>query len=274
MIRIAPALVALALVAGCAAPVARPFAPPPEMATRAMVADVPLIKQADFYCGPASLAMTMQWAGRDISQTDIASRSFTPGAAGTFQADMLGAIRRQGMMGVELSSLEDLLAEVAAGHPVIVFQNLGLNWAPRWHYGVVVGYDLAKDAVVLNSGQYDRMVMPLRLFRRTWARGGDWAVVVLPADRLPAMADQWAIAEAAAGLERAGQAATAATAYRSGQARWPGNWIWPYGLGNALYAQGDLTGARTALRRAVALAPDAPEPRNNLAHVEEELAGS
>ena len=29
---------------------------------------------------------------------------------------------------------------------LLVLQNLGLSWLPRWHYAVVVGYDLAEVA--------------------------------------------------------------------------------------------------------------------------------
>ena len=48
--------------------------------------------------------------------------------------------------------LADLLQEVAAGHPVIVLQNLGLEWIPVWHYSVVIGYDLSRGQLVLRSG--------------------------------------------------------------------------------------------------------------------------
>src|SRR2546422_3737218 len=46
---------------------------------------------------------------------------------------------RSGQLAVPVTTLSDLLAEVAAGHPVLVFQNLGLHWIPRWHFAVAVG---------------------------------------------------------------------------------------------------------------------------------------
>ena len=250
-----------------------PTATFPGAATRAHVEGVPRIQQDAFFCGPTAIAMVMQWAGSDIQQDQIAELAFSPRAKGTYQADMIGSSRRLGQLAVEISTFDQLLTEVAAGHPVIVFQNLGLGIAPVWHYGVVTGYDLERDAVYLNSGQEDQMVLPFDLFQRTWQRGGNWALVVLPPDELPDSVAETRVLSAAAALERVGQLPAAETLYLTGAARWPDSWLWQFGLGNALYAQGDLRSARAALRRARAIAPDVPEIRSNLAHVEAELGG-
>ncbi len=235
---------------------------------------MPLIRQADFFCGPTALAMVMQWSGHDVTPETLAAQSFTPGARGTFQSDMLGTARRQGHLATPVKGLNGLLTEVAAGNPVIVFQNLGLRIAPLWHYAVTTAYDLDRQTVTLHSGQHDRMVMSQADFLQSW-RGGDfWALTVLPPDRLPASADRLAILDAAAALERVGRPSDAVHTYRAGADRWPTDWLWPFGLGNALYASGDLNGAARAFGRAVALAPDAPEPRNNLNEVLKELRGN
>lgn len=264
-------LLALCWLAGCAAP----FDPDARLAvdvpTRAQVDGVPLIQQADFYCGPTSIAMVMQWAGSDVSQQDVAALAFNSGAGGTYLADMIGSSRRLGQLAVEISDFDQLLAEVSAGHPVIVFQNLGLGVLPVWHYGVVTGYDFARDEVYLNSGQLDQMVMPFAVFERTWRRGDYWGLIVLPPDQLPATAAETDVLSAAAALEQVKRFQEAETLYETGAANWPNNWLWQFGLGNARYAQGDLRGAQRALRRARRLGPDIPEVRVNLAQIESEL---
>ncbi|MEO0702752.1 MAG: PA2778 family cysteine peptidase [Pseudomonadota bacterium] len=259
------------MLAGCAAPIdPASWASPGDVPARAAVADVPLIVQDDFYCGPASLAMVYQWAGQEVTQAEVAQQSFTPGARGTYLADMIGNARRRGQLAVTLSSPEDLLAELAAGHPVIVFQNLGVRWLPRWHYGVAVAYDTAAGRIVLHSGESERMVMPLDLFERTWARADYWALVVLPPGEMPALDDEIDLLQAGSALERAGQAAAAAAHYRAGAARYPDNWLWQFGLGNATFAEGDTDGARRAWEAALQIDPEAEEPRENLRR----LAGS
>ena len=241
-----------------------------DVPTRAQI-DVPLIQQAAFFCGPTSIAMVMQWAGSDITQDDVAKLAFSPGAGGTYLADMIGSSRRLGQLAVQIGTLDQLLVEIDASHPVIVFQNLGLGIAPVWHYGVVTGYDFDRDEVYLNSGQLDQMVMPFATFERTWRRGGFWGLVVLPPDQLPASVRQTDILSAAAALERVNQFKAAETLYETGAARWPNNWLWQFGLGNARYSQGNLRGARQALRQARTIDPTIPEIRTNLAQVESEM---
>nr|WP_170576317.1 PA2778 family cysteine peptidase [Ruegeria atlantica] len=242
--------------------------------SRATVSGVPLIQQNEFYCGPASLAMVFQWSGLDVTQSEVATQSFTPGAEGTYLADMIGAARRQELLAVRLSTLEELLDEVAVGHPVIIFQNLGFKWAPRWHYAVVVGYDLDLQEIFLHSGQHERMTMDLQLFMRTWKRGEFWALTVLPPNRLPTTDNQWAILRAAAGLEQLGHTQAASKVYINGGTRWPDNWIWAYGLGNTRYQQGDLEAAKRAFERAKKIDPSPQEIHHNLRQVNAEIANA
>ena len=67
-------------------------------------------------------------------------------ASGTLQTEMLAAARRYGALAVPLQpQLDALLRRSRAGHPVVVLQNLGLELVgPRWHYAVLVGYDVAE----------------------------------------------------------------------------------------------------------------------------------
>ena len=83
--------------------------------------------------------------------------------------------------------LAALLRAVAAGHPVVVRQTLSLAIAPRWHYAVVVGYDLAARELVLRSGTTERELLSLSTFEHTWERSGHWAFVALAPGELPAM---------------------------------------------------------------------------------------
>jgi tetratricopeptide (TPR) repeat protein len=268
VVRAASAFALLALAA-CATPpqTDRLLADPGGLPRTAEVADVPFYPQEAYYCGPAALAMTLTWSGLPVTQDEIAPQVYTPGREGTLQTDVLAAARRNGRLAVPVGAMRDLLAELAAGHPVLVFQNLGLDWYPQWHYAVAIGYDLNRGDLVLHSGTERRYVTPLSTFERTWARGGYWALVVLPPGELPATADEATVLRAATGLEQAGRPEDAAVAYAAIAERWPdglGAWI---GLGNAAYAAGDLERAEAAFRTAAERHPDAAAAWNNLAHV-------
>ncbi len=108
------------------------------------ISNVPFIEQSEGHCGPASLAMALQWSGLDVSAQEIASQVYTPGMKGSLQNDLIGAARRHGRLAIPIQGLPDLLKELRAGHPVIVFENLALSWLPQWHYAVVFGYDPAE----------------------------------------------------------------------------------------------------------------------------------
>lgn len=236
---------------------------------RADVAGVPFYPQQAFYCGPASLAMALTWSGVPIGQAALAPAVFTPGKTGSLRTDMVAAARRHGRLAVPVTDLRGLLAELAAGRPVIVFQNLAFDWYPQWHFAVAVAYDLdaadGRGQLVLHSGTMERHLVALNTFERTWRRGGYWGLLVLPPGEMPVDADSATLIEAAIGLERAGQYRAAADAYAAIRQRWPSSAEAALGHGNALYSLGDFAPAAAAFRSATVRKPDDPIPWNNLA---------
>ncbi len=281
------ALALALLLAGCATPQARrltqespPSSASADAAARGSLADlpvsalierVPFFAQADYQCGPAALAMVAQYAGSQVLPDDLVSQVFVPGRRGAFQAEMLAATRRQGLLAYPLRpELEDLMREVAAGHPVLVFQNLSLQAFPLWHYAVVVGYDRAKKRIVLHSGLNERLDMSLFTFEHTWRRGGYWSMVALPPAQLAATASAERVSAAAAGLERVNPAA-AEKAYGAALARWPAAREALLGWGNVAYAQGQKEEAALRFLQATQMHPDFADAWNNLAQVRLEL---
>lgn len=262
-----PVLVAAALAA-CASPAGLDLGGlPPGVPERVEIAAVPFVPQDELYCGPAALATVLTWSGAAVSQAELAPALFTPGRAGTLQQDMLGAARRHGRLSVPVADFAGLLAELSAGHPVLVLQNLGLALVPQWHYAVAIGYDRAAGELVLRSGLEARRRVPFATFERTWARADHWAMVILPPDRLPATGAEDELLQAAAGLERIGQRGAAATAYQTALERWPDSLGAMIGLANARYGSGEIAGAEHALRHATRAHPDSAAAWNNLAHV-------
>lgn len=227
---------------------------------------VPYYAQDTNQCGPATLAMAMGAAGTTIDPKDLEQQVYLPDKAGSLQVEMLAATRRHGLIGYAIDpQLEVLLGEVAAGRPVIVLENLAFNWYPKWHYAVVIGYDLDSGDIILRSGAERRQVLPLTTFEHLWARSQYWGMLVLPPDQLPRAADENRYVAAAVALEGARQPAAANAAYRAAVRRWPRNLAALMGLGNTAYALGDLKGAEQAFRAATRYHPDAAVAFNNLA---------
>ena len=147
---------------------------------------VPFFPQTAYQCGPAALATVLTSAGAAVTPDALVPQVYIPERQGSLQFELLAASRRHGFIPYVLEPrLDDVLNEVATGTPVLVLQNLGLSWYPKWHYAVVVGFDLSAGQIILRSGREARHIVSLRVFERTWKRGGFWAMVSLPPDRLP-----------------------------------------------------------------------------------------
>ncbi len=256
-----------ALLAGCAGQSVRWPQPSEGLPPRRIIADVPFFAQEQYQCGPAALAMVLAWSGLNVTPADLTEKVYTASLQGSLQPAMVAAARRLGRLAYVIRGPEALLREVAAGRPVIVLQNLGLAWAPMWHYAVVIGYDMAADEVSLHTGVSAQRRMRWPLFLNTWSRGDFWGLLVLGATELPAAAEEEAYVQAAIGLENAKRFGEAAEAYRTALARWPGNLAALMGLGNSAYAQGDLAAAEGAFRKAAETHPQSGAAWNNLAHV-------
>lgn len=179
---------------------------PAGLARTAELADTPFFPQTEYQCGPAALATVLAAAGLPADPAKLGEQVFLPARTGTLQIEMIAGARRQGAVATRVPpTLEAVLREVQAGHPVAVLLNLGLSFAPGWHYAVLVGYDLDAGDVILRSGTTQRAVMAMRTFEHTWKRSGSWAFVALPPGRWPATAQEAAVVEASVGFERCGR---------------------------------------------------------------------
>ena len=246
------------LLAGCAHRTTLMEAGIAGLPARVELADTPFFPQTRYQCGPAALATVLNARGVTIAPDELVPQVYLPGREGSLQVEIMAAVRRQGLLAVAVEpALDALLAEIAAGHPVLVLQNLGLNWLPRWHYAVAVGYDRARQELVLRSGTEPRRITPFGVFLNTWNRSARWGIVVLTPGALPAQANPLAYLEAASALERLGRHKEAGEAYKASTARWPHNPLAWLGLGNTEYALGHAEPAEAAFRHAVHLQPEA-----------------
>ncbi len=261
-------LVLITFLYGCAGSMSRQWSPPfNDIAPLHHISSVPFFPQTDYQCGPAALAMTLVWSGVSTDSDRLSGTVYTPSLKGSLQPAMIGAARRHGRVAYVLSSPGELLAEVAAGNPVIVLQNLGLAWVPVWHYAVVIGYDGDSDVVTLHSGETPGKELSMRVFDNTWSRSDYWGLLTLPPDRLPATAVETSYTEAVLGLEKAKKWPEAIEGYHGVLKKWPDNLPAHMGIGNAYYAMGDLVAAGQSFAEAARQFPTQGAAFNNLAQV-------
>src|SRR5690606_32243644 len=106
-------------------------APPPDLDEPFLIQAMPFFAQDRYQCGPAALATMLGAAGVDVTPEQLVPLVYVPQRKGSFQVEMLAAARRFGRLAYPLEPrLDALLREVRGGHPVLVLQNLGLDWYP------------------------------------------------------------------------------------------------------------------------------------------------
>jgi hypothetical protein len=108
------------------------------------ISGLPYFPQEADQCGPASLATML--GARDITVTpeELRAKVYIPAKKGSLTTELVAQARQHGMIAYTLrGELIDVLSEISHDNPVLVLENLGFSWFPRWLFSVVVGYDLA-----------------------------------------------------------------------------------------------------------------------------------
>lgn len=243
------------------APITLPQSLPPGVSLPA----VPFFPQQDNWCGPAALASLLVHAGVSVTPEQLAPQVFLPGRQGSLNLELLAASRRQGLMPYVLQGDSNtLLQELAAGHPILVLLDLGLPPLSRWHYAVLTGYDSASREFLLISGEQANGRIEWTVFQRLWARGQNWAMLVVAPGILPATAQAMPLLQQGAALEQMGRFIEAGKIYDAATKRWPQHAALWFARGNVAYRADDLAVAEACWQRALLLDADLAAARHNL----------
>lgn len=254
----AASLVLAVFLSGCASQIQRPADSVTDtVQSRAILGSVPFHAQDEYQCGPASLAMMLGAQGLTDTPDELKEAVYIPERKGSLQVEMVAAARARGMVVYPLRPhIDAIITEVDAGHPVLVLQNLRFNWWPQWHFAVVVGYDLEREQLILNSGTNRFQRESFRVFDNTWRRGERWARVMLPPDQLPATARPLDYVRAVYDLEQTGRHELARTGYQTALLRWPDDLSAGFAAANHELATGNAAAAVEGFRSLMAFHPD------------------
>lgn len=229
---------------------------------------VPFHAQEEFQCGPAALAMLLNYVSVDVSPEQLKPLVYLPEKQGSFPLELIAATRQFDRLPYVIKpGLSVLFQEIEAGNPVLVFQNLGLDWFPQWHFAVVTGINVADNEITLNSGPIKDHKMTLDKFERTWQRTDKWAMVAMREGQLPASAEPLHLVKAAAYFEQRQKLEFATSFYRSALARWPDSVVVLMAMANSAYQMQDLDLARQYYEQVLIVDANYAPAHNNLAMV-------
>jgi ABC-type bacteriocin/lantibiotic exporter with double-glycine peptidase domain len=165
---------------GCAA-LPRSF----HLSPNAKLLQVPFFPDHADQCGPSALAGVLQFWGRPATPASVKNEIYVSHLKGSFIVDMILAAQHAGLRAsIYNGSLDDVRAELGAGHPLIAFLNLGLAIAPIGHYEVIVGFDESQQKICLHSGDHAAQWMSYSRFLKDWNKTDRSTLLILPADKI------------------------------------------------------------------------------------------
>ena len=144
------------------------------------IPEVPFVEQKDDFCGPASLAMVMNFYGVEVSQEEIAKEIYSPELKGTLSMNLvLYPIKKGFEAEMYNGNLDDLKQKVKAMFPLIVSVKERED-TDRTHYMVVWGYDDMNKKIFAHSGRKEKIVMSYDDFTDMWKRADFLTVWMYP----------------------------------------------------------------------------------------------
>lgn len=142
---------------------------------------VPFFADDTDQCGPASLASVLNYWGIPSDPVTLRNEIYLPKLRGSLPIDLPFAAESRNMkVKMYSGSLADMKSELVAGHPLLVFLNLGYGVFAQGHYVVVTGYDDSRQGVYLHSGLERDLFLSYERFLRSWRKTGQWTLLLLP----------------------------------------------------------------------------------------------
>ncbi len=227
--------------------------------------DTPFFPAKDHQNGPAALATMLGASGVTATPAELASLIHLP-RHDSLQAELQELPPKYERLSYQIApELAAILVELAAHRPVLVLQDSGASLLSKWHFAVVIGYDVKHDTLVLRSGTKRRQVASAREFMTAWSNADFWAMLVLRPGELPSVVSRERYLAAAADFERGARPEDAVLVFDAALKRWPDEpsaWI---GRAAARRETGDLLAAARDYTTALRIDGSDTEARNSLA---------
>jgi ABC-type bacteriocin/lantibiotic exporter with double-glycine peptidase domain len=147
------------------------------------VPNVPFIPQEESLCGPAALAMVLQYWGAKVSEDEVAKETFLPALRGALISDLRAFSERRGFRATSYSSSpDDLRFRISKNEPLILLLDLGRGSYQKPHYILAIGFHEGKGVFIAHSGRNENQVIPYDKLISQWARMNYLALLVVPQD--------------------------------------------------------------------------------------------
>lgn len=148
-----------------------------ESSANIIIKNVPFYPDESCQCGPASLAMVMNYLQVMVKPEEIAEDIHSKSAHGTLNLDMVLYARRKGLSALQYTgSLSDIRKNIGDGKPLIVLVDYGFSFYEASHFMAIVGYN--EDGMIVNSGKRKEHFIPEKEFLKAWKKTNYWTLLI------------------------------------------------------------------------------------------------
>lgn len=135
-----------------------------------------------YQCGPASLAMVLNFLGVNITPEEISNEIYSKDAKGTWEIDMLLFVKKLGFEALHYrGNMEDIKTKIKSGKPLIVMVDEGFWFYRKYHYMVVVGFN--DSEIIVNSERNERKALTIEKFLDKWRKTDFWTLYIYKEDK-------------------------------------------------------------------------------------------
>lgn len=140
---------------------------------------VPIVVQARERCGQAALEMVLRYYGAESAALKEAEHAYDPVLRGSLITDLAAAARRAGYEATIATLVPDsLIALLVTGVPPILLYQNGRPPLTVAHFGVVTGWDPAREIFTLNDGGARSRPVGRDDLAKRWRTAGSQALVI------------------------------------------------------------------------------------------------
>lgn len=167
---------------GIPSPVPSRFSPPSQVI---QIPGVPFHGGTQLACGPASLAMVLEFWGVAVDEAVLTRVLVSRDWRGTLNLDLPRVARaylggRPFQVEVLWDRPEVLWDALTAGHPLLVLVDRGVGSWRRGHYLVVWGWNPETQTLLVHSPPRPAQTVSLSRFLHQWRRAYYWALRIQP----------------------------------------------------------------------------------------------
>ena len=132
-------------------------------------------------CGPVAVASLLAYWGHPARPRELQEEVYLPTIRGSLPMDLLTAVKARGLDATSYrGSLNNIIAEIDEGHPLIALLDSG-HWVfSQGHFVVITGYDALRRGVYAHSGTSADSFIPYDDLLATWNKTDRWTLRVIP----------------------------------------------------------------------------------------------